>query len=205
MKRLITSILITASIATTAFSVQADDDDDHYKYRPYKSPYSTQYNNTNTYNNDVFYDQARVIDVRPIIEHVSLPPQEHCWDEQVSYSSRGQSHRDGFPAHAVLGGIIGGAIGNQIGAGKGKDAATIVGALTGIALGNDSYQRNHKPTARAQRVTERRCRVSQNVRSREKITGYRVTYRYHGRDFVTQTQYRPGPRIQVSVAVNPID
>ncbi len=37
---------------------------------------------------------------------------------------------------ALLGGVVGGALGNQVGRGRGRDAATIIGALGGAVAGN---------------------------------------------------------------------
>jgi outer membrane lipoprotein SlyB len=43
---------------------------------------------------------------------------------------------------AIIGGIAGGLLGNQIGGGKGKTAATVVGAASGAYAGKEIAERN---------------------------------------------------------------
>ena len=47
----------------------------------------------------------------------------------------------GIGAGAVIGGVVGGVIGNQIGSGKGKTAATVVGAAGGAVAGHQIQKR----------------------------------------------------------------
>lgn len=47
-----------------------------------------------------------------------------------------QTQADASGGGAVLGGVIGGVLGNQVGHGKGKTAATVLGALGGAMAGN---------------------------------------------------------------------
>lgn len=200
MKTLINTTLLAVVLSITGI-VHADDDDD---YGEYISPTYSYYSSNQISHNPSFTVQARVVDVKPIIEHVRLPARKHCWDEETSYRYPDSYRRESFPAHAVLGGIIGGAIGNQVGAGKGKDAATILGALTGIAIGHDAHQKAYK-RPEPKMVTEHHCRVRDTYRTREKISGYQVTYRYHGHLFTTHMPYRPGNHISLAVSVNPVD
>lgn len=44
---------------------------------------------------------------------------------------------DSSGAGAVIGGIVGGVLGHQVGGGRGKDVATVAGALGGALLGNE--------------------------------------------------------------------
>jgi len=45
---------------------------------------------------------------------------------------------------AVLGGVAGGVIGHQVGSGRGRDVATIAGALGGAYIGNDVQKSNER-------------------------------------------------------------
>lgn len=47
---------------------------------------------------------------------------------------------------AVLGGIVGGVLGHQVGGGRGKDVATVAGALGGALIGNE-VEKNRGTTA----------------------------------------------------------
>lgn len=48
----------------------------------------------------------------------------------------------GIGAGAVIGGVVGGVVGSQIGSGKGKTAATVVGAAGGAIAGHEIQKRN---------------------------------------------------------------
>lgn len=140
-------------------------------------------------------DYARVVSVRPIVETVSYSrPQRECWEETVGYRTR---HDSATPL--IVGGIVGGVVGNRFGEGKGKDAMTVAGALLGASLGRDAYadQGGSHP------VTEERCHTRHTVHEHERIAGYHVSYRYHGRLYTTRMPYDPGDRIRVRVHVDP--
>ncbi len=68
---------------------------------------------------------------------VNRPPPQICRDcgtvEQITQlQQQGQASGTG----AVLGGLIGGVVGHQVGSGRGKDVATVAGAVGGALLGN---------------------------------------------------------------------
>ena len=48
-----------------------------------------------------------------------------------------------------------------------------------------------------------RCETRYREEWQERVDGYRVTYKYHGRGQVTEMPYRPGERIRVRVDVTP--
>ena len=52
------------------------------------------------------------------------------------------------PVGAILGGIAGGVIGHQIGGGRGKDVATVAGALGGAYAGNKIQRANEQDVYR---------------------------------------------------------
>ena len=52
----------------------------------------------------------------------------------------------GSGAGAVVGGVLGGVLGHQVGGGRGKDVATVAGALGGALIGNE-VEKNKNTTA----------------------------------------------------------
>jgi uncharacterized protein YcfJ len=149
----------------------------------------------------VFYDQARVVDVRPIREVVRVAaPHQECWSEPVRHV-----HRSGpdTGVYALTGTVIGGVLGNQIGKGNGRKAATAVGSVAGALIGSD-MARNRQQT-RVIATEERHCRTVERFYEEERHAGYRVTYRYHGQDYTRTMDYDPGSTVRVRVAVDPVD
>ena len=148
------------------------------------------------------YDFARVLRVDPIIDVVERPvSREQCWDERVTYREPPRYHSSRDRAPAVLGGIVGGVIGSQVGSGNGRDAATVAGAALGYSLARDSQRRNGGYYSEGREYTrvEPRCTTRTEYQRDERVTGYEVTYRYHGRTYQTVTDYHPGARIRVEV------
>lgn len=140
------------------------------------------------------YDYAQVLDVDPVIEQIHRPKSKRdCWNEEVSHHSH-----DGGATEMIVGGIVGGVVGNQFGEGRGKDAATIAGTLLGGSIGRDVA----KNDARTYKSKERHCRVIHESYEEEHITGYRVTYRYHGGIYHTYMDHHPGSRVRVKVSVS---
>ncbi len=155
---------------------------------------------TADYRGNSFYDQARVIEAKPIYQQTTTSvPRQYCWDEQVYYQGR-DDHYDYVPI--VTGAIIGGVVGNQIGNGHGRDAATIAGVLLGGAIGhsigNNGYDGGYT-------AVERRCEYQDDYRSHKQLVGYRVKYRYKGKVFHTRTREHPGRWIPIRVTVDPRD
>lgn len=71
---------------------------------------------------------AQVISAKPIKETVKTPRQE-C--RNVTVTHRKPVQDENRIAGSVLGAVAGGVIGHQFGGGRGKDVATVVGALGG--------------------------------------------------------------------------
>jgi len=151
---------------------------------------------------DRFAVEAPVLDVEPLVRVVQVTvPQEVCWQEPVRHTAD-SGYRSATPT--VLGAIIGGVAGNQFGSGSGNKVMTAAGALLGGSIGRDMANRRRQ--AQASYVTyERVCDIEQVSHEEERIDGYRVTYEYAGREFVTQTPVDPGETIRVRVQVQPLD
>lgn len=140
----------------------------------------------------VFYDHARVVRVKPIIELVDVAtPRRECWDEVHA------PRRDDSYTGLILGGILGGAVGSQVGHGSGRTAATLAGTVLGASIANDIRGNRRRYESEA----VHRCRVVDEYYQEEKIVGYRVKYRYQGQLFVTRMDYDPGDEVRVRVSV----
>lgn len=143
---------------------------------------------------DGFYDYARVIKVRPITQTVRVErPQRECWSEPARHYRR-TSH-----VPELFGATLGAAIGHQIGEGKGKDLATVAGALLGGTIAHRSKAR-HGPYHAG---PSRNCTLRPVYYDQERTVGYRVKYRYRGQIGHTRTEHYPGKRIRIWVTATP--
>ena len=150
---------------------------------------------------ETFYIEAPVVDVRPLVEIVEVStPREVCWNEEVERYVEEPAR--GPRTSTIVGTVLGAAIGNNIAEGRDRKSARIAGALLGGAIGRDVGRRN----AHTRRVVtqERRCEVEHVAYEEERINGYRVTYRYEGREFVTRTERDPGETLRLRVSIAPI-
>ena len=102
---------------------------------------------------------------------------------------------EGSIAGAAVGGAAGAVVGNQVGGGSGRTAATGVGAVAGAVVG-DRVATGASQSAAAQPV--QRCRTV-DAGGRDVVRGYRVVYRYNGRDIATTMPYDPGQTVRISV------
>ncbi|HKK14445.1 MAG TPA: glycine zipper 2TM domain-containing protein [Gammaproteobacteria bacterium] len=154
------------------------------------------------YGHDAAYgDYAKVLDVDPIVRQVRVStPRRECWDRQVQVPVDRDGYRSATPM--ILGGIIGGVVGSNIGNGRGRDAATIAGAVLGGSIARDVSRRGEGGPDYTT-ATETHCRTVNDYHQEQRVEGYRVTYRYHGRRFVTRMNHDPGRRLRVRVTVVP--
>lgn len=151
-----------------------------------------------------FNDEARVRRVEPQYENVQVPRQE-CTSQWVTEQPRPVAQPGGGYGGAIIGGVAGGLIGNQIGKGHGREAATAAGAIVGAIAGDRIANANAAPVmAPAPEAREvRSCRTVQDVQTR--VTGYRVTYEYHGYEHTTVMREQPGRTVPVRVSVTPLE
>ena len=147
-----------------------------------------------------FIDNARVRSVEPQYESVQVP-REECSSQWVNEARPVQSGNS-LPGIAI-GAVVGGVLGNQVGKGHGKEAATAAGAVAGAVVGNSVATNGQQPQYVQGQREVRNCR--QVVEQQNRLTGYRVSYEYHGQQYVTMMRDNPGPNLQVRVSVEPVE
>ena len=80
-------------------------------------------------------------------------PHQECWVEDVVVNAAPQGRSNtGF----LIGSVAGGILGNQVGGGRGRDAATLVGAVIGAITG-ERLDNPQQPQYATQGV--QRCRM----------------------------------------------
>lgn len=146
-------------------------------------------------------DEATVLSADPVYRTVRInEPVEQCWDEPVRVPSQ-----SGPVSHTpkILGAIVGAAVGNEFGKGRGRDLATVAGAVLGGSIGRDVQAQHSRNSSRV--VYEQRCETVDRYHTEERLEGYDVTYRYNGQVYSTFTSHDPGSTIRVSVSVVPAE
>ncbi|BDH46264.1 hypothetical protein TUM12370_23080 [Salmonella enterica subsp. enterica serovar Choleraesuis] len=131
---------------------------------------------------------AQVVSALPINETVKTP-KESC--RNVTVTHRRPVQDENRIAGSVLGAVAGGVIGHQFGGGRGKDVATIAGALGGGYAGNQvqgAMQDNDTYS-----TTQRRCHTV--YEKSQKLIGYDVTYQIEGRQGKIRMDRDPGHQI----------
>ncbi|HEY9100830.1 glycine zipper 2TM domain-containing protein [Chitinimonas sp.] len=146
-----------------------------------------------------FEDTARVRNVEPQYERISVPHKE-CSSEVVTETRRVGGERS--YGGAVVGGVAGAIVGNQVGKGHGREAATALGAVVGALTGDRIDNRDNRVEYEDVPREVQRCRTVEDWQSR--VTGYRVTYEYRGQQYTTTTRDNPGRTMPVRVSVDPL-
>jgi len=144
---------------------------------------------------------APVVDAQPLVEIVQVStPREVCRDERVEHYVEDRPR--GPRTSTIVGTVLGAAIGNNIVDGDDREGARIAGALLGGAIGRDVGRR--KADRRRVVSYEQHCEIEHVTHEEERVSGYRVRYRYDGQTFVTRTDTHPGDTIRLRVSVAPI-
>ncbi len=150
----------------------------------------------------VHYGQARVVDVQPLYETVTVnTPQEVCREERYAVTTPARQPGAAIP---VLGAVLGGALGHTLGNGsKEKGVATAAGALLGGAVGLSVANRQPTVAASTRYETRQMCALEDRITTEENLVGYRVRYVYQGETYMMRTNTHPGNTVRVRVDVNP--
>jgi uncharacterized protein YcfJ len=129
---------------------------------------------------------GRVISSTPVIQQVAVPRQT-CTQQQVAV----QQPNTG--AGGLMGAIAGGAVGNQIGSGSGRAAATVLGVLGGVVLGDriEGGGATHYQNAQ-------HCRTEMFYENR--AVSYNVIYEYAGKQYSVNLPHDPGPSVQLQIS-----
>lgn len=131
---------------------------------------------------------AQVMSATPIKETVKTPRQE-CRNVTVTHRKPVQDEHQ--ITGSVLGAVAGGVLGHQFGGGRGKDVATVAGALAGGYAGNrtqSSLQENDTYTTQQQR-----CQTVYD--KSQKTLGYDVTYKIGDQQGKIRMEHDPGTQI----------
>ena len=151
-----------------------------------------------------FNDTARVRNVTPQHENISVPRNE-CTSQWVTEQQSVPASRN--YGGLAIGGVAGALLGNQVGGGRGREAATavgaVVGALTGEHFANQNGWRGYQQVAPQEQRQVQNCRTVNDVQSR--VTGYQVEYEYRGQVYSTVTRENPGRTLPVRVSVAPVE
>lgn len=150
-------------------------------------------------------DYAEVLSSRPIYHDVRISqPREECYDERVAYDD-GYRGRNNEGVGTLLGAIVGGVVGNRFGHGGGRVATTAVGAVIGASAGASIGRNSGGYRGETRYGYQQRCTTVEDYRVEQRVDGYDVAYRYHGRVYNTRLPYDPGDRLAVDVDVRPAD
>ena len=144
-----------------------------------------------------FIDSATVTSVEKVFKQYRVDePYQECYIQETLQSG------DGSATNELFGAVLGGAIGNKLGDGDGKDAMTIFGALMGASIANDAEKAAAKQNGTGTVVRQEVCenKVRQVIENR--LSHYRVTVDYDGREVSFSSKKRPYDdviKIEVSV------
>ena len=152
-----------------------------------------------------FYDTARVRTVNPQYENVSVPRNE-CTSQWVTEQQPVAASRN--YGGLAIGGVAGALLGNQVGGGRGREAATAVGAVVGALAGEHFANQNnwgggYQQVSQPQQRQVQNCRTVNDVQSR--LTGYQVEYEYRGQVYSTVTRENPGRTLPIRVSFAPLE
>jgi len=132
-----------------------------------------------------FVDSATVTSVEKVYKQYRVDePYQDCYIKETI-----QQNGDGSATNEIMGAILGGAIGNQFGEGDGNDAMTLAGIFLGASIANDAEKaaKNGTQTVVSQEVCENKVR--QKIEKR--LSHYKVTVDYDGREVSFSTKKRP--------------
>jgi uncharacterized protein YcfJ len=130
-------------------------------------------------------------------------PYQKCYYENVpvQYTAYEDVYEKN-PAAPIIGGVVGGVVGHQFGGGRGKDLATVVGALAGGTIANNQYGTKHykRPVTRTRYEQRQVCHTYYKTK-RYRVTRWKNIGYYKGKRIVKTTKHRLR-RIPVRVRVS---
>ena len=138
---------------------------------------------------------AKVVHVKPIYKTVRIEkPRRHC----ETYQDRGANvtlHQHS-PEAVIMGGVVGGIVGHELGRSGNREISTLAGIVIGSAIAHDVTSINHSYSIDNDRsYTE--CHRHTRVIEKQKLTGYKVKYKYRGQIYTTRMRHHPGKRLPI--------
>jgi len=148
-------------------------------------------------------DEVKVKRSKPIYKTITKRvPYQECWNEEVPVRRYNNSYESSSnPLGVIIGGVAGGIIGNQVGGGRGKDLATVGGALIGSFVGHNLSKRGHKRNSYTSYETQRRCITRYSTSEKEKFIGYKNVGFYRGKK-ITKISNRRLSYIHINIRIN---
>lgn len=169
------------------------------------SPLANAHHNKGSYKQS--YYKARVLDVVPVYEYVSVrygrdkcrSPHRSGYYSNSDYSRSYTRHRN---HHATaLGSVIGGSIGHVASDRKHKVVGTVAGAIIGGVIAHNirhKMSRKHEGYSSRYNQHHNTCVKHSRPSSKQRILrGYEVTYKMRGRIYQTFSQDRPNKTIRI--------
>lgn len=146
-------------------------------------------------------DVAKVTHVEPVYQTVERRiPRETCWMETVRSEDPRLHRRSATPV--ILGSVIGGLVGKELGNNRDKRRiGAVVGSILGASIANDIQRQQPRHQNGAQYEEIERCEISHSIETEQVLEGYNVDYRFHGRNYSTFMEQRPGKTIPIAVQV----
>jgi uncharacterized protein YcfJ len=151
----------------------------------------------------VYYADAPVVGVDPLLETVQVnTPRQICREERYTVPYREPGRSVAIP---LVGAAIGGALGHTLGDDRNENnLGAAMGAILGGAVGLGITNRPRAPYAPVTVQSRQVCTVENDIRTEQRVVGYRVRYRYQGETFVMETDRHPGDFVRVRVDVTPV-
>lgn len=150
---------------------------------------------------DRFTQRVKVNYSKPVYENVQevIPNRDsRCYEEYEVRTpiNRTSSYRNEntIGVDTIIGATTGVIIGNQIGRGNGKVAAKIVGGLLGATLANgirnSDYSHNNRNNTEYYYETKRRNICNNRVINKSVLKGYENYFTYNGKSYSKFSPYR---------------
>lgn len=150
---------------------------------------------------DTFTQRVKVNYSKPVYENIQEVIPNHdsrCYEE---YEVRTPKHRTSsyrnentIGVDTIIGATTGVIIGNQIGRGNGKVAAKIVAGLLGATLANgirnSDYSHNNRNNTEYYYETKRRNICNNRVIKKSVLKGYENYFKYNGKSYSKFSPYR---------------
>lgn len=118
---------------------------------------------------------------RPFLDKVKVG--EQCYEDTVTIKVSCGRDTNSIGVDTLVGAVIGVAIGNQIGGGNGRDVARVVGGLGGAKVAND--MRNQECTSYE---TITRCEPKYEYKTKKRFIGWNNCATIDGKQYCEQTK-----------------